>query len=144
MKKCILILMMIFCSFSPIKAEYLEVYEPGETSVSVVYEKAASFSVLIPKKLQIDEISKKTEYEIQIKGDLGGTQILRVEPNESFKMNDTIGNKDEVEAQVVQAKTGWTYREISNDYQIFKGTVSAEAMSAGSWTGTLIFTIDLQ
>jgi hypothetical protein len=116
--------------------------------VSVGMEVLSTFTVRIPKTITLSSEGSGS-YTISACGDVAGTEVVQVVPQESFTMSST--GKSDITAVVAQkaADTVWTSKElyILDDEGTLTGTdkpgtvVMKKKPSAGEWSGTLSFTI---
>lgn len=106
-------------------------------TATVTYEKTSTFSVAIPKNITLTN-QKTANYNITFEADIDADEVVSVIPDSSFVMKDKNG-KANVTATVVQDKN-----EFTNDDTKINGTITAKNLSAGNWSGTLNFTIDLK
>ena len=101
----------------------------------------SNFSITIPKSLQLykdSDDSYVTNYRINIDGDIGDDEILKVIPDENFYLKSD--NKDDVIASVNQENTFWYNTQLKNQTS---GNITAN-LSAGNWQGNLNFEISLE
>ena len=123
----------------------IEVNTNGVGNTDVIARIESQYSVLIPK--QIDVSSLRSNYTVKVKGDLRSNENLEVIPTETVTLADqhtSIVNKDDVIAQVTQAKNAWDHTEIQlSDYSSTTGEIVAEGLTAGFWKGILSFTIQV-
>lgn len=126
------------------EAQTQEITAGSSTSVTVTYEQASTFSVTIPKTITL-ESNKTASYDVAVKGDIAGNEKVNVSPSATVTLNDANG-KDAVTGTVTQTKTDFSYTEItaSDAGATTKGSISAEGLSAGDWSGAFDFTINLE
>jgi hypothetical protein len=115
-----------------------------ETSSSDLYLSCPSdFTVTIPKAITLDS-DKKAEYSISITGSIRNNEILTVKPQSSvITMSEADKLKSDITGTITQTNYQWTDSDISQK-TAYSGTVSVPDLSAGQWTGKLIFSILLQ
>ena len=122
--------------------------EAGDTSSQalVTYEGISTYTVTIPKTIQLDTDTKSADYEVTLEADLAYGECVSVVPDSEFTMS-TPG-KDDVTASVTQNVTELGgYTEVDGEQvQVTSaaGSVTAEDLSAGHFEGTLNFTISLK
>lgn len=131
--------------------------EVGEAGTSrdteVLYTRASSYSVVIPKTIVLDAVSKDSDYAVRVYGDISSDKKVTVAPQDAltdieginFHMKDqaTIGTKKaDVQADVTQDVVDWTSAEVTADTSK-NGNVAAPTITAGSWKGTFNFNIAL-
>lgn len=116
----------------------------NDTAECEVYaELGTEFRVIIPKKITLSGSSKSGSYTVDVEGDIGGTDTVKVVPEESFTLTST-GLADQI-AKVSQDKTAWSWNEILPDSKtIGNGSISASGITAGSWNGSFWFNISLE
>ena len=118
-----------------------------EHSVDVSVSQASSFSLKIPKKIILNGKygeENSGDYEVEVEGNLAADEIVSVTPVQTA-FNLSSPGKANIEATVVQNKTGFTY---SDGVRIggpiaSAGTVKAEGMTAGEWHGGYQFNVNL-
>ena len=88
------------------------------------------------------------KYRVRVKGDIAGSQKISIVPDASFTMsevNASVDKKADIIASVEQGKTEWNQTEINkDDYNDEIGTITADDISAGSWSGTFNFNTKLE
>lgn len=104
---------------------------------------ASSFKVTIPKKITLDGGTKKGAYTVDVEGDIGGTDVIKVVPDASVALHST--NLTDVTASISQDKTEWSYDQILADSKVAgNGLIDASGITAGAWNGTFNFNINLK
>lgn len=104
---------------------------------------ASSFKVTIPKKITLDGGTKKGSYTVDVEGDIGGTDVIKVVPDPSVALNST--NLASVTASISQDKTEWSYNEILTDSKVAgNGSIDASGITAGAWNGTFNFNVEYE
>ena len=122
---------------SPVLAEETVVKTESSTT-TVSYSADSTYTVTIPKTITLNPTTKTGTYEVETAGDIAGTYVVTVTPDATFTMKQA--GKADVTATVTQSVTEWT---VSTLGQSTTGTIEALDLSAGSWSGTLNFTIQL-
>lgn len=122
--------------------------EASETrDTEVLYEKASTFTVTIPKQIVLGE-TKTSDYNVNVKGDISSDKQVKVAPDAKFNMSDTgkVGTrKADVEATVTQNEIVWSSTEVCKaDGTDKEGNVAALGLTSGSWAGTFEFSISLE
>lgn len=128
---------------------------PAINNMSVTYEQEPAFTISIPKELHMSPETKSGTYGIMVKGSIGADDILVVEPVDedgttegvNFLMHDLGGGKEDVIATVTQDITRVDAAALDaagDDGITMTGTVSAEGLSAGSWSGSLKFDVHFE
>ena len=133
-----------------------EIGEDGTSrDTEVLYNLGSTFSVVIPKTIVLDAVSKDSNYTVKVYGDISSDKKVTVAPQDALKdleginfyMKDqaTAGTKkDDVQADVTQAVVDWTSAEVCKaDGTTKNGKVAAPTITAGNWKGTFNFNIAL-
>lgn len=123
----------------------------------VLYTQTSTYSVIIPKTIVLDGVTKAADYTVNVKGDISSDKQVLVAPQDAledaeginFHMADqaTVGvKKADVQADVTQAETVWSSAEVclAETGTTKNGNVAAPGITAGSWKGTFHFSIALQ
>ena len=119
----------------------------------VLYNLGSTFSVVIPKTIVLDAVSKDSDYAVRVYGDISSDKKVTVAPQDAltdieginFYMIDqaTAGTKKaNVQADVTQDVVDWTSAEVTADTSK-DGNVAAPTITAGNWKGTFNFNIAL-
>jgi hypothetical protein len=114
----------------------------GTKTASVDYSRDSSFTVTIPKNIEIDKKSKIGTYEILVSGDIKANETLSVSPNSKVSMTDTT-SQNNVDVDVTQTKSSFNYSDVANN-SITTGQIDGSNLTSGIWEGTLNFSISLQ
>jgi hypothetical protein len=114
----------------------------GTKTASVDYSRDSSFTVTIPKNIEIDKKSKTGTYEILVSGDIKANETLSVSPNSKVSMTDTT-SQNNVDVDVTQTKSSFNYSDVANN-SITTGQIDGSNLTSGIWEGTLNFSISLQ
>ena len=69
--------------------ETKEVTEDSTEQCEVYAEIGSSFKVTIPKKITLDGGTKMGQYTVDVEGDISGTEIIKVVPDETFALSST-------------------------------------------------------
>ena len=113
----------------------------NESQVDVQCVKGASFTVTLPKKIDVDTKSGTGTYNVSVTGDIAPSQAVYVTCDQSFTISDKSTGKS-VEASAKGDKEYW-YWEDAAEGEMVSGTVKVdETLAAGNYEGTLRFTID--
>lgn len=138
--------------YDPISQE--AVGEDGTSrDTEVLYNLGSTFSVVIPKTIVLDAVSKDSDYAVRVYGDISSDKKVTVAPQDAltdieginFYMIDqaTAGTKKaNVQADVTQDVVDWTSAEVIADTSK-DGNVAAPTITAGNWKGTFNFNIAL-
>lgn len=118
--------------------------------VEVKYNQSSSFFVTIPKTIVLGA-DRKSPYSIKVEGDIVSNKQICVVPVDGitdtevfdFYMEDQItgSTKDDVVAEVNQAKFYWNYEDVKTGYIENDNYIIAEGLSAGRWKG--IFQLEI-
>lgn len=81
------------------------------------------------------------QYAVSVSGDISGGSFLTVEPTDNEVALQQAG-KDDMSATITQSQTQFSSDDLKNNL-VTQGTVSATALTAGSWSGQTSFTIQL-
>ncbi len=109
--------------------------ETQAQSVAVDATVASTFSVSVPKTIQLDGAKKSASYKVTCSGDFPANKKVTVVPEANVTLSSV--NKSEVIAAISQNKTEWLY----GDEPGTTGTITAEGLSAGEWNGSFNFNI---
>lgn len=116
-------------------------------SVSVTYIQESVFTISIIKNVTIknnnENNTKSATYQISVSGDIAGNKAVNVNlTNNQINLTNSNG-KPAVQADVVLDKTIFPYNEIITTPAVSSGTIEANSLSSGNWTGTITFNINL-
>ena len=114
----------------------------GTKTASVDYSQDSSFTVTIPKNIEIDKKSKIGTYEILVSGDIKANETLSISPNSKVSMTDTT-SQNNVDVDVTQTKSSFNYSDVANN-STTTGQIDGSNLTSGIWEGTLNFSISLQ
>ena len=112
--------------------------EGFENASNVFAEIGSEYKITIPKILVLSGVNKTAKYTVKAEGDIAGCETIYAVPEDNFLLYSK--NKDPQTAIVQQDRTSWTYSQIK---AIANGTVTANNITAGKWTGTFNFNIEL-
>ena len=128
-------------------------YETADASNedTLVYcTKASDWIITIPKDLVMSgDDESRAEYVVGVYGNVDPAKRVTVTPAPSFEMTNTGNAKVKYNAQVNQAVTGINGMDIIespeadvDDASQMSGTITANLKRAGSYRGTMTFTVD--
>lgn len=124
------------------KKEYDSVISDSNSSCDVYVEIGSNFRITIPKEIVLDGTTKEGSYLVCVEGDIAGMEVVKVVPEDTVKLYST--DKAEVIGNISQDKTKWFCDEILDDNIVIgKGTIEADAITAGSWNGSFNFNISI-
>ena len=131
-----------------------EITADSTEEVKVYATQASTFSVKIPKVIILDGQAGTAKYQVSVKGNINGEEVVNVVPTASFKMASK--GKADITAtttQTVQKFVNTTDSHAAGSsfmngvkpdaFITTEGDVSVAGMTAGSWTGTTNFDISL-
>lgn len=123
-----------------------EIYAGSNKSVEAHVTQGAQFTVIIPRKIVLDGKSGSGDYDVVVMGDIPGNQEINVEPKESTFTMSTVG-KPSVTANITQNKTKFSVAldtmEGLKSGAVAGGTIEANGLTAGKWTGIFNFAISV-
>lgn len=116
----------------------------GTKNTAVTINSTSSYKVTVPATITVNQASKaklNETYNVKVEGDIAGVEKVTVTPSASFDLASS--GKDNLTATVTQAKTEFNSSEVSAvGGSTISGTITtAKDITAGTWTGTLVFTI---
>lgn len=119
-----------------------ETNDSGSKAAVVKYDQASSFTVTIPKSIVLDS-NKTATYNVKVKGDILGNEIITVVPDQTVTLNDANG-KTPVTGTIDQVKTEFLCNEIAaDDGCSTDGKITADSLTSGDWSGVFKFEIDV-
>ena len=104
----------------------------ADSSTADVYAtQGTSFNVTIPKTLILDGTNGSGAYTVSVKGNIAGSDVIKVVPDSTFKMSQS--GKRDIDTAITQSKTEFTYGDgVRADAPVEGlGTVQMASMSAG-------------
>ena len=131
-----------------------EITADSTEEVQVYATQASTFSVKIPKVIILDGQAGTAKYQVSVKGNINGEEMVNVVPTASFKM--TSEGKADITAtttQTVQKFVNTTDSHAADSsfmngvkpdaFITTEGDVSVAGMTAGFWGGITNFNISL-
>ena len=119
--------------------EFINYQNSEDSNVTNVYAEIGSeYKVTIPKTIILSGIDKKADYYVKVEGDIAGYETVNVVPDET--VNLYTKNKDVQAGTITQDKTAWKFDNFDVNAN---GTVEASGLTAGKWSGTFNFNIEL-
>lgn len=125
------------------------------------------FVISIPKKITLDGTLFTAQYEVTVKGDISGTEVVKVVPDEFFDLKQAP--KADVRGGVLQTKTEFNMSDLAvmgvddttgdpiNIGTTATGDVFADGrdidsdgnadvgkLSAGDWEGVFVFNVSVE
>lgn len=114
--------------------------EAGTRQTTVTYTQDSTFTVTIPKTIVLDT-SKEATYDVKVQGDIKGNEVIKITPDSTITLNDADG-KGAVTGNIEQTKTKFNSTEVNRaDGVSTTGTITANDLTAGDWSGSISFTI---
>lgn len=121
--------------------------------IEVSYSQSSTYFVTIPKTITLGA-DKKAVYSVKVEGDIVANKQVCVVPVDGiedtevfdFYMADQIAGstKEDVVAEVSQAKFYWNHEETAAGYTETDNYVIADSLSAGKWKGTFQMEISMR
>lgn len=121
--------------------------------IEVSYSQSSTYFVTIPKTITLGA-DKKAAYSVKVEGDIVANKQVCVVPVDGiedtevfdFYMADQIvgSTKEDVVAEVSQAKFYWNHEETAAGYTETDNYVIADSLSAGKWKGTFQMEISMR
>lgn len=127
----------------------------------------SGFTITIPKKIVLAGNTMTAQYEVTVKGDISGSEVVKVVPEEFFNM--TQPPKDAVKTGVLQQKTEFNMTDLAKtetdsetgDETLIGTTVTGDVfadgrdlnndgnadvgkLSAGTWEGVFVFAVSVE
>ena len=123
--------------------ETTNVWQNGEITeeVRVNVDRASYFTITIPKEIVLNGNDGSATYKVKCEGDISGSQLIIVQPEANFQLNEIGGKK--ILANVSQSNTEFTYIEAKNKTE-YNGNILASNISAGQWLGSFYFNINFK
>ena len=123
--------------------------EAGNQNCEVTVNVGSGFTVTIPKKITLSGADGTSPYNVTVEGDIGALETIKVVPDENFNLQSS--GKTDVTSTVTQSKTSFDYEDASKKDDsntrvgtTTQGSVTAQGLSAGNWSGKFNFNISLE
>ena len=123
--------------------------ETGNQNCEVTVNIGSGFTVKIPKKITLSGADGTSPYNVTVEGDIGASEIIKVKPDKDFNLKSS--GKTDVTSTVTQSKTSFDYEDASkkdvSNVRVgttTQGSVTAQGLSAGNWSGKFNFNISLE
>ncbi len=113
--------------------------EDFSNTTNVFAELASEYKITIPKYIVLSGASKDAKYYVKVNGDIAGYEQIKVVPDKDFNLH--TANKQSEKATINQNKIIWKVSDFDTDAL---GSVSAPNITAGKWTGTFNFNVNLE
>ena len=137
MKKIILSLLLCILFISDINVETIT--HISDNTISLSYDIAPTYSVVLPNT--IDITNNKSEFNFTVSGDIYADTYLEIIFDQCTYISS---EKDNIEVTINQAKTKFTYGELSNSNINSSITLNHNDLKAGNYQGYLNLTITLK
>lgn len=137
MKKIILSLLLCILFISDINGETIT--HISDNTISLSYDIAPTYSVVLPNT--IDITNNKSEFNFTVSGDIYADTYLEIIFDQCTYISS---EKDNIEVTINQAKTKFTYGELSNSNINSSITLNHNDLKAGNYQGYLNLTITLK
>ena len=137
MKKIILSLLLCILFISDINGETIT--HISDNTISLSYDIAPTYSVVLPNT--IDITNNKSEFNFTVSGDIYADTYLEIIFNQCTYISS---EKDNIKVTINQAKTNFTYEELSNSNINSSITLNHNDLKAGNYQGYLNLTITLK
>ena len=114
----------------------------GNQGATITYQQDSAFTVTIPKTITLGQ-NKSATYDVKVKGDIAGNDVITVTPDSTITLNDADG-KGAVTGNIEQTKTKFNSTEVNQaDGVSTTGTITANDLTAGDWSGNFEFAINV-
>lgn len=134
MKKLLLTILLINTFILNIDAESYN----ANYSISLSYNLAPTYSVKIPKTLDIS--NNNTSFNYYVCGDIYADSVLQVKFDEEVTITNSNTSK---KAYISQNKTNFKQNELTSDYAQYSASITHDNLSSGKWQGQLNVVISL-
>ena len=119
--------------------EYQNTEDENFTNATNVFaELGSEYKVTIPKTIVLSGIDKKADYYVKVEGDIAGYETVNVVPDST--VNLYTKNKNSQVGTITQDKASWKFDNFDTDAN---GQITAQGLTAGKWSGTFNFNINL-
>ncbi len=118
--------------------EYQSTNDNDFDATNIFAQLSSIYKVTIPKTIVLNGIEKKANYLVKAEGDIAGYETLSIVPDDNFELHST--NKNSVLSTINQDKTAWHFDDFNIDAN---GSINANDITAGKWTGAFNFNINL-
>lgn len=132
-----------------------------DKDVEVKINQDSTFSVIIPKEIQLLKDSATTDtyrsdYFVIINGNIAGNEYIEVTPKHvngtqtgangaTVDITMSQGNKASLTAKLTQTETTASSSDLlNNQYKVLQGKITVDGVTAGNWSGNFKFDINLK
>ena len=137
MKRIILSLLLCFLFINNINGETIT--HISDNTISLSYDIAPTYYVILPTT--IDITNNKSEFNFTVSGDIYADTYLEIIFDQCTYISS---EKDNIKVTINQAKTNFTYEELSNSNINSSITLNHNDLKAGNYQGYLNLTITLK
>lgn len=134
--------LMLFMLPLNVHAADTEITGDGSASATVTKTVSSSYSVLIPKAIDLGSASS-SNITVQAKGNIAPDKKLDITTDATVSMERANDDSYSSDATVTLSGASWNSTALTDAYTSKTGTISFGETKAGSYTGTLNFTIAL-
>lgn len=125
-----------------------EIYSGTEGKTEVYAGRGSTFTITIPEKITLNGgrgEENSAHYEVTVKGDIAGDEVINVVPDGSFKISQK--GKHDIQATNTMKKTAFsiaedTMKELNRGVST-EGIIKVESITAGEWNGVFDFEISV-
>lgn len=116
--------------------------EAFTASAKLVYGQTPSFTVKIPKNIDLDG-EGAGKYTVGVKGKIPSKYVVNVVPDETITMEEENSLLDSIVADVTAEKTTWAASELSEDSyaESTNNTIQMQSIDFAKFKGTLNFNV---
>jgi len=128
--------------YTPVEGSaIIKISKTGGSLADVYATQSSTFTVTIPKIVVLDGKEGSGAYTIKVEGNISGTDIITVTPDNNFLMKQE--GKSDIETTITQTNTEFSYAlgVKETGFQTETGSIKMASISAGKWSGLFNFTI---
>lgn len=126
-----------------------EYHDPTTAQVPVSFEQDSTFTVTLPENITGVSGATSADFTYSVKGDIASDENVTIALEDAdaetegaqVVLKDVLNN--EKNATVAIDKGSFAYNEITGEGMTSNGSATFEGLTAGSWSGTAKFVIDL-
>ena len=114
----------------------------GTQGATITYQQDSAFTVTIPKTITLGQ-NKSATYDVKVKGDISGNEIVTVTPDATLQLTDSNG-KAAVTGTITQDITEFAADQVNlPDGGSTTGNIVANRLTSGDWSGNFEFAINV-
>lgn len=127
-----------------------EYHDPATAPVPVTFEQDSTFTVTLPENITGASGQTTAAFVYSVKGDIASDEHVTLDLEDADASTDgaQVVLKDVLDnekyATVAIEKDSYAYDEIVGEGLTNNGTATFDGLTAGTWSGTAKFIIDLQ